>query len=198
MNYEDSIMNTVAVVNSGSEWLRPTFPSAADSAELSLDELIKLYLLSMLLVADKGLAEECFSDAMGDYLGSSVVNVAAWARTNGRLAVVQHAIRLMRPTPKLFCTWSRAGNPRPSISPEHQPFAAITSLSVFERFVYVLCILEGYSANDCAALLNCDRTEVIAGRDLANLFTSAADLDSEYGNWLDPRIPPIHERCGIC
>jgi len=194
-------MNAVALANCRSELLCPELLTAADSAELSLDELTRLYLLSFLLVADKASAESCFSDAMEDYLASSDASVAFWARAEGRVAVIRHAVQMVRPIPKLCFSWSGAGNPRPVISPEHQPFAEITSLSVFERFVYVLCILEGYSDDDCAALLNCDPTGITACRDFVNRFAPVSDPDSEasgYSDWIHSYAPPVHERCGIC
>ncbi|HEY6446915.1 MAG TPA: hypothetical protein VIY53_10675 [Acidobacteriaceae bacterium] len=194
-------MNAVALANCPSDLLCPKLLTAADSADLSLDELTSLYLLSFLLVADKVLAESCFNNAMEDYLRSSGVSVAVWARTAGQESVIRNAVQITRPAPKLCFSWSAAGNPRPLLSPRHQPFAEITSLSVFERFVYVLCALLGYSDDECAALLNCDLTPVTAARDLANRFASAPDCeadlpahsDSAYGNAL-----PIHEGCGIC
>lgn len=46
-------------------------------------------------------------------------------------------------------------------------FDAIVALNAFERFVYVMSVLEGRSDDDCSALLRCSRRDVIIARELA-------------------------------
>jgi DNA-directed RNA polymerase specialized sigma24 family protein len=46
------------------------------------------------------------------------------------------------------------------IALEDGPFAKVLALDDFERFVYVLSILEGYPVQDCAALLGASRQTV--------------------------------------
>ena len=41
---------------------------------------------------------------------------------------------------------------------------AVLDLGPFERFVYVMSVLERYSDQDCSVLLGCARGDVIAGR----------------------------------
>ena len=45
--------------------------------------------------------------------------------------------------------------------------AAITALPAFERFVFVLSVLERYSDQDCSLLLGSTRAQVIAARSRA-------------------------------
>ena len=42
--------------------------------------------------------------------------------------------------------------------------AAVLELAPFERFVYVMSVLERYSDQDCSVLLGCMRRDVIAAR----------------------------------
>jgi hypothetical protein len=61
-------------------------------------------------------------------------------------------------------------------SAENKPFAAILALGAFERFVYVMSILEGQSEQDCAVLLRCSRRDVIIARVLALTRLSNSDV----------------------
>jgi hypothetical protein len=42
--------------------------------------------------------------------------------------------------------------------------AAVIALPAFERFVFVVSVLEGYSVENCSLLLGCARADVIAAR----------------------------------
>ena len=44
---------------------------------------------------------------------------------------------------------------------------AVLGLQPFERFVYVMTVLEGYSDQDCSLLLGCARRDVLAARSRA-------------------------------
>ena len=46
-------------------------------------------------------------------------------------------------------------------------FDAILGLNAFERFVYVMSVLEKYSDDDCSTLLRCSRRDVIITRAIA-------------------------------
>jgi hypothetical protein len=47
---------------------------------------------------------------------------------------------------------------------EQVEIAAVLALEPFERFVYVMTVLECYSDQDCSLLLSCARREVVAAR----------------------------------
>ena len=182
----------------------PSCPIVTISAEISdtwLDQVIKLYLLSFLLTADKLLADQCFSRTMDDYVGSPEAVASEWARGPGRAGVIKRAVQLIRPAPKSVHSWSHASGLRPSLSPAHQPFSEITSLSAFERFVFVLSVLEGYSEEECASLLECNPAEVRCSRDLADRLTSAVEVGDDLGQDCDslPAVTAlIHQHCGMC
>ncbi|MGB6132384.1 MAG: hypothetical protein WBG54_11425 [Acidobacteriaceae bacterium] len=194
-------MSTVAQVTCELDPSCPIVTISAEFADSWLDEVIKLYLLSFLLTADKLLADQCFSDAMDDYVGSPGAVASDWARGPGRTGVIRRAVQLIRPQPKSAHSWSHVHGFRPLLSAAHQPFSAITSLGSFERFVFVLTVLEGYSTEECASLLECNNAEVGRGRDLAIRLTSALEIGEEFGldcDSLSATAALVHQHCGIC
>lgn len=58
---------------------------------------------------------------------------------------------------------------------ENDPFATILLLDPFERFVFVISILEGQSDAECANLLRCSRRDVMIARVLALKRQSSTD-----------------------
>jgi DNA-directed RNA polymerase specialized sigma24 family protein len=50
---------------------------------------------------------------------------------------------------------------------EQPEIAAILELPPFDRFVYVMSVLEHYSDQECSVLLGCTRRDVIAARSRA-------------------------------
>ena len=51
-----------------------------------------------------------------------------------------------------------------TLAPEQLETAAVLRLEPFERFVYVMSVLERYSDPDCSVILGCARRDVIAAR----------------------------------
>jgi len=102
-----------------------------------------------------------------------------WARSWTRGAVLKHAIQMIKPAPEHtdrvpFITLRRSANPA-----EDDPFAAILLLDAFERFVFVMSILEEQSDEECAILLSCSRRDVMMARLLALKRQSSADARAE-------------------
>ncbi|HTV15349.1 MAG TPA: sigma-70 region 4 domain-containing protein [Acidobacteriaceae bacterium] len=193
-------MSSIAQTTCEIDCSRPVVTIAAEFADSWIDEVSKLYLLSFLLTADKALAEQCFSGAMDEYVGSSALVASDWVWGHGKAAVVRRAVQLIRPVPKSVHCWSFADGRRPLLSAAHQPFSAITLLGAFERFVFVLSVLEGYSVEECATMLDCSVAAVVSSRDLANTLTS--DWESGDEIWQDCDSLPattalIHQHCSI-
>src|ERR1700761_6815605 len=63
---------------------------------------------------------------------------------------------------------------------DHDRFSAIVSLSAFERFVFVMSILERMSDGDCLNLLRCSRRELDLARELAVRFLATTDSGTDY------------------
>jgi DNA-directed RNA polymerase specialized sigma24 family protein len=137
-----------------------------------------LYLLSFLLTADHDKAEQCLVSAMGECVEGIGVFMD-WARSWTRGAVLKHAIRMIKPAPEHTNYVSFISLKRSAAPAEDNPVAAILSLDAFERFVFVMSILEGQSDAECAILLRCSRRDVMMARVLALKRQSSTDALAE-------------------
>jgi hypothetical protein len=91
-----------------------------------------------------------------------------WARRS----IILHAIRLLCPRPNDENESNAAGLSRlignaPAEVQAFRNFARIVGLNSFERFVFIMSILEKYSAQECSLLLGCFRRDVISARTAA-------------------------------
>src|SRR5215472_5186226 len=141
----------------------PAYAIAGDFCRIFAEDMSGLYLLSFLLTADKQMAERCFVSGLEDCVDSNRV-FKEWARSWARRAIVRNAINLIRPTPEPSeQTMARFPVSIPSTA-ERTPVAAVVRLSPFERFVFIMSVLERYSDQDCRAMLGTSRQEVAAAR----------------------------------
>ena len=176
------------------------YGTGTDCADVFIGQMNCLYLLSYLVAADRDVAEKCFSLALDEYMEARS-GFMDWARQEGRRAVLRNAVRMIRPVPKQAYSWSLIDIAPPPVAARHQPFAAITSLSAFERFVFVMSVLEGLSEEECATLLNCGARDVALGCELAHKIIAAEDIGSDLTGEMHLYFIPTllgHHRCGIC
>ncbi|PYV99933.1 MAG: hypothetical protein DMG89_06215 [Acidobacteria bacterium] len=124
----------------------------------------RLYLLCFLLTADPSLAEKSFIRGLEDSAKSNRV-FREWAQSWTRRTIIQNAIRLTRPRPtegnKSSSTLGVSTGVSISVPAE---ITEIIQLPAFERFVFVISVLEGYSNQECSLLLGCTRGDVNATR----------------------------------
>ncbi len=141
------------------------YATSANFCRIFEEDMNGLYLLSFLLTADREKAEQCFVSGLEDSVDASPV-FKEWARSWARRAIIQNAVRLIKPRPA-------DGNGRSSSSAHHSEktetaerpeIAAVLGLGAFERFVYVMSVLERYADQDCSVLLSCSRRDVVAAR----------------------------------
>jgi hypothetical protein len=69
-----------------------------------------------------------------------------------------------------------------NVPPEMQAypdFARIVALNSFERFVFIMSILEKYSAQECSLLLGCSRRDVTKARIPALRHLASANIATE-------------------
>ena len=131
-----------------------------------IEEMQSLYLLSFLLTADHDKAEQCFLFTIGE--GPEGIGVFMdWTRLWARRVVIKHAIDLIVPAAEHADELSRVSLTGPARLADNIPSAAILLLDAFERFVFVMSILEGQSDEECAILLRCSRRDVMMARVLA-------------------------------
>ena len=157
---------------------RTPYPTVTDFLRSFNEEMHSLYLLSFLLTADYDKAEKCLVSAMGECVEGIGV-FADWARSCTRGAVLRHAIHMIRPAPEHADCVSLISLERLATPAENNPFEAILLLDAFERFVFVMSILEGQSDEECAVLLRCSRRDVTIARVLALKRQSSTDVLAE-------------------
>ena len=125
------------------------------------EDLNRLYQLSFLLTADHQKAERCFVASIEDCANEHRV-FREWARPWTKRVVVENAIRELKPRPSRSNLSSAPSlrNQQSSSPTGHFTADALLGLGDFERFVFVLCVLERYRENDCTLLLGCSAAQV--------------------------------------
>lgn len=142
------------------------YASKSDFCQIFAEDMNDLYLLSLLLTADPEKAEQCFVSGLDDCADGNQV-FKEWARSWARRAIIKNAIRLVAPQPEV----AGDGSARKASTQQRPEFrvemSALLELDSFERFAFVMSVLEGYSDRECALLLNCTRDSVIEARSRA-------------------------------
>jgi hypothetical protein len=123
-----------------------------------------LYLLGFLLTADREKAEHCFVSGLEDAVEGNPV-FKAWARSWARRTIIQNAVRIVKPWPVEGSSLAAGNSHHTTLGEEpHVAMAAVLGLEPFERFAYVMTVLERYSDQDCSLLLSCTRRDVREAR----------------------------------
>jgi hypothetical protein len=148
------------------------------------DEMLGLYQLSFALTADLDKADQCFVSGMGkceEEIGVFMARTQAHARHT----IIKRAIRMIMPAPERPDDFTVADRNGWAASGGSNLLDAIVRLNAFERFVYVMSVLEKQSDGDCSALLRCSRRDVIMARALA-----LEQLSNTY-NTYDPPVDAV-------
>jgi hypothetical protein len=148
----------------------------------------ELYYLSFLLTADDHKAEQCFVAGLEDSISSNRV-FKEWARSWAKHAIIQNAIRIVMPRPPVA---SSASSTIPhsigDLLGQNRYFKldSVLALGDFDRFVFVMSVLEHYFDHDCAMLLGCStrqigetRIRVFSQLNDSLVTTSSAQIDFE-------------------
>jgi hypothetical protein len=140
------------------------YATREDFCRIFAADMNRLYLLAFLLMGDNELAERCFAAGLEDSTKGNAV-FKEWARSWARRMVIQNAILLIRPELKGVKGSGTASYNGAARAVTTQPeIGWVIALPAFERFVFVISVLEGYSAKNCSLLLGCTREDVIAAR----------------------------------
>ena len=158
------------------------YATSSDFCRIYVEQMNSLYLLSLLLTADPQKAEQCFLSGFDESVSNKSVfkeRAHLWARRS----IIGSAIRLLCPQPNNE-NESNEARPSPLIGKVpaevqvYPNFAHIVGLNAFERFIFIMTILEKYSDQECSLLLGCFRRDVMnartaAIRHLASLVVAA-------------------------
>jgi len=158
------------------------YASSDDFQRVFHEDMNGLYLLSFLLTADHEKAEQCFVSGLEDAVNGNRV-FREWARSWARRVIIKNAVKVINPRPVDGSAYSSpvsVNSNGKTLPAEHQvEIAAVLGLEPFERFVYVMTVLEGYSDQDCSLLLGCARRDVLAARSRA-LQQTGSVIESHF------------------
>jgi hypothetical protein len=171
------------------------YASSDDFCRIFYEEVDGLYLLSFLLTGDREKAEQCFVSGLEDAVKGNPV-FKEWARSWARRMIIQNAVRAINLRPMVENAPSRINGSGKTRAGEQPEIAAVLELGPFERFVYVMSVLECYSDQDCSILLGCVRRDVIAARVRAlQQIGSVMDLHIKEQVNVGSRKPGLHNNC---
>jgi hypothetical protein len=129
-----------------------------------------LQRLAILLTANSDAAKRCLMRAFEECISSSTVS-RRWALSWTRRVVIRNAISLvMNPgIESSVDTSDHRDDAAIAFSRDDLPGAIAGSESIldlleFDRFVFVICVLEQYSIYDCALLLGRSLREIVEAR----------------------------------
>jgi hypothetical protein len=147
------------------------YATASEFCQIFSRNMEALYTLALALTADKASAEACLLSALEECKKTATV-FRQWANSWSRLAVIESAIRIVKPTGNDEETAGEANN---EIIEFVEPVGAFVSkLRPFDRFTFVLSVLDRYSVRDCAILLKCRPQEIKRARQRAIEFIARA------------------------
>ena len=163
------------------------YATGTDFCRIFQEDMDRLYSLSLMLTGDHELAQKCFVAGLeSSKTGNPVFK--EWAQSWARRSIVQNTIRMIHPRPTDIL-------PSHGQLDETLPTAvrAIIALPTFDRFAYVLSVLEGYPLQECALLLDCRRDQVNSARmrALQNVVKSIEPINPT--KTIGSENQPLHE-----
>ncbi len=156
---------------------RADYAKDVDFCDIFRNDATPLYLLAFLLTTNHKESEQCFILTVEEAFKEQTV-FKEWARSWVRRRLIENAIAIASPALR------RSGEKGRHETPQECEIGTVTNLDAFERFVFVMSILERYSNWDCSLLLGCTVNKVAEARmsalrrlpDLAALFPRGGGL----------------------
>jgi hypothetical protein len=142
---------------------RADYAEHADFCHVFETDTKPLYLLAFLLTANHKQSEQCFVSTVEEAFKEQAV-FKEWARSWVKRRLIENAIEIASPASAQKVQkrdlWG-AGQREPQRECE---IDVVTKLAAFERFIFVMSILERYSNWDCSLLLECSINKVAHAR----------------------------------
>lgn len=139
-----------------------TYAATTDFCRVFETDMSRLYRLSFLLTGDESVAEQCFLCGLQVAQEGSPI-FKNWAAAWARRMIILEAIRLLHPH-LMVDTSESSGRAVGDYATDRIEITKIVLLPVFERFAFVMSVLEGYSDHECSLHLGCTRAAVAAAR----------------------------------
>jgi hypothetical protein len=142
---------------------RGDYATPVDFCNMFRNDTKRLYLLAFLLTTNHKESEQCFVSTVEKAFKEQAV-FKEWARSWIKRTLIENAIEIVSPAlprngqrRELWSAGQRETQKECEID-------GVTKLAAFERFVFVMSILERYSNWDCALLLGCSMIQVAQAR----------------------------------
>jgi DNA-directed RNA polymerase specialized sigma24 family protein len=144
------------------------YATREDFCRVFTENLNGLYQLSYLLTGDDEKAQQCFVAGLEQSVKANHV-FKDWARSWAKRAIIKNAIRALQPQAadsdsSLPASVVSEKNKLRIIRDGHLEIDSVLALEDFERFVFVMTVLERYSDHDSALLIGCSIAEIRAAR----------------------------------
>lgn len=173
------------------------YASSEDFCRLFSEHLNSLYCLAFLLTADQEKAEQCFVAGLQDSVQSNRV-FQSWAHRWAKRTIIENAIHAVKPCPGVRVAGASIYSSPLQVEADSE-FRRVLAMEDFERFVFVMSVLEQYSDHECSILLDTSVRDIHEARSRA--FQEIADLapDAQAALFVPPRekddpIAAIHMR----
>jgi hypothetical protein len=156
---------------------RNDYATHSDFCAIFLEHLDRLYLLALILVYDELIAERCFLAALDSCAEENRVfkeSALSWSRRS----VIKNAIRIVLPASGHSSPQRLVGKRNGLNLDDDASLKYVRDLPPFDRFVFVMSVLERYSDHECAALLGCSRTDILPARIRA--FQQISRIEKSY------------------
>jgi DNA-directed RNA polymerase specialized sigma24 family protein len=155
----NSLSNNRVADNEKSQYATSTY-----FCHVFIESMADLHRLSFFLTADHDKAEQCFVAGLGDCLKANHV-FKEWAHSWAKHTIIQQAIRILQPHPDHASSFpaGQSQNSQAALLGDFEVYRVL-ALEDFERFVFVMSVLEHYSEHDCARLLGCSVQDIQRAR----------------------------------
>jgi hypothetical protein len=137
-----------------------------DFCEVFEQDTRLLYLLAFLLTTNHKESEQCFVLTVEEAFKEQTV-FNEWARSWVKRRLIENAIEIVSPAAPLEGPQRDLWSGGQRETHRECEIDTVTKLVPFERFVFVMSILERYSNWDCALLLGCSMNRVAHTRIMA-------------------------------
>jgi len=168
------------------------YATRKDFQTIFTEDMAGLHLLAYLLTADPEKSERCFVAGLEDSLHDNAV-FRQWARSWSKRAMIKNAIKAIAPEPGVSGPQDETGGEWTRNPQKDALIGAVTRLAPFERFVFVMAVLEGYSVHECSVLLGYPINEVVAAKSRAlqclGPLSATPSLPRRAASWMSFLAP---------
>jgi len=142
---------------------RAGYAKHADFCDVFRNDAKPLYLLAFLLTANHQESERCFVRTVEEVFQGPAV-FKEWARSWIKRRLIENAIEIVSPASVRNARKRDFWGAGQQETQKECEIDTVTRLDPFERFVFVMSILERYSNWDCSLLLGCTVNKVAGTR----------------------------------